>query len=136
MANLMYLELWRINGLADLSFISDLPGLQFLFLQSLPQVKTLPSFERLTHLRRILVSGLKGLLDVSSLEHALALEEAILTDLRHLPPESFLPLLRNPRLKRLSSWLGNQGTQARLEALAREHSVEVVRGLEDFEFRP
>src|SRR5207302_5926165 len=46
LVNVKYLELWQIRGLNDLSPISEMTGLQFLFLQSLRNVTRLPDFSR------------------------------------------------------------------------------------------
>jgi hypothetical protein len=129
MENLKYLELWRISGLADLSFISSLYGLQNLFLEALTQVKGLPPLEQLVKLRRVYLLSLKGLNDIRSLEHAPALEEVALSFLESLLPQDFVPLLRNPSLKRLSAWMGSKGKQQRLEALAQEYGIKVQQGL-------
>jgi hypothetical protein len=107
MENLKYLELWQIRGLSDISVISSLTGLQYLFLQALPHVKALPPLERLSALRRVYLENMKGLEDISSLEHAPALEEFIHMSARNMEPEDYLPLARNPRLKRAAVGFGS-----------------------------
>lgn len=50
---LEYLELWMIKGLSDVSVLSRMPDLRFVFLQSLAQVTQLPSFAGSEALRRV-----------------------------------------------------------------------------------
>ena len=50
---LKYLELWQIRGLSDISVVSSLSDLQYLFLQALRNVDGIPDLSRLTRLRKV-----------------------------------------------------------------------------------
>jgi len=76
--NLKYLELWKINQLSDLGFISKIYSLQYLFLQDLRNIEKIPDIQNLTNLRRIYIENLKGLRDFTSLKITPKLEEFIL----------------------------------------------------------
>jgi hypothetical protein len=135
MGNIKYLELWQIRKLSDLGVVSSLTGLQFLFLESLRHVTALPSFDRLSHLRRICCSNMKALQDFHSLEYAPALEDFIYSSAQNQIPENFIPLLRNPKLKRVMVNFGSQKKNERFKALAQEYDVAVPREFGVFEFR-
>jgi hypothetical protein len=104
---LRYLELWMIKGLSDVSAIGGVESLRSLFLQALPQVRTLPDLSRLGSLRRVHLETMKGLTDLRPLATAPSLEEILLVDMRHLAPEDLRPLLGLPRLRAVTPGLGS-----------------------------
>ena len=134
MENIKYLELWQIRGLSDIGVISSLMGLQRLVLQSLRQVTALPSFNRLGKLRHISLQNMRGLEDVSSLEYAPALEEFSHGSAQNMQPEDYIPLLRNPNLKRAAVWFGSDKKNNRFNEIMQEHSVEPWQEFKEFEF--
>ena len=77
---------------------------------------------------------MKGLKDLRSLEHAPALEECALLDTMNYQPKDCIPLLKNPNLKRVSSWFGSHKRNTRFMQLAQEHAVEVAVGLDEFQY--
>ena len=134
MENIKYLELWQIRGLHDLSVISNLPGLQYLFLESLPQIKSLPSLHALGKLRRIFLDNLKGLENLDSLEHAPALEDFIQWGAGNIEVEGYLPLLRNPILKRLKVIFDSQKKNKSFSALLQQYQINPEQEIGPFEF--
>ncbi len=134
MENIKYLELWQVKGLSDINFISSLTGLQYLFLQSLRQVAALPSFTQLGKLKRIFLENLKGLKEISSLASAPVLEEFFHWGARNFQPEDYLPLLRNPSLKRAAVGFGSERKNRRFDAMLREHNIDSAIGWKAFEF--
>lgn len=60
--------------------------LEYLFLQALKQVETLPDFSRAVNLRRIYLQTMKGIRDLRPIATAPAIEELILIDMG--PPEA------------------------------------------------
>jgi hypothetical protein len=119
-----YLELWQIRGLDDVRVLSHLPGIQSLFLQSLPQISALPPLRQAWRLRRVFIQNLKGLRDLTELEWAPALEEFILAQGQGQQPEDLVPLLRNPRLRRANAGFGSTSRNARFIRLRNEHGIE------------
>lgn len=115
--NLKYLELWQIRGLSKLDVLSDLPGLQNLFLQSLPRVEVIPSLERSRSLRRIRLMSLKGMSDFTALETAPGLEEFALIEGNSQDPEQLIPVLRNPSVEAVSAWFGSARKNDRFTTL-------------------
>jgi hypothetical protein len=81
------------------------------------------------------MENMKGLRDISSLEHAPALEELVLVSMTKLQPEDSLPVLSNANLKRISGWLGSFRKNDRFNELAREHGIEAAKRLDTFQFR-
>lgn len=105
--SLKYLELWMIRGFDDLSPVSGLTNLRFLFLQALRRVTALPDLSQCTRLRRIHIQTLKGLNDLTPLTEAPALEQLVLTDMRHLRPEDLEPLKGHQTLRSITVGLGS-----------------------------
>src|SRR5262245_29629151 len=91
MENIKYLEIWQVRELDRVDIVAALPGLQNLFLQSLPHVETLPALSQSRALRRVVVENLKGLRDFSALREAPALEEFALLQGNKQNPEQLLP---------------------------------------------
>ncbi|NQX56790.1 hypothetical protein HQN86_24445 [Pedobacter panaciterrae] len=127
--NLKYLELWQIRGLADLSFISELNGLQNLFVQALPQVERVPELKNLTALRRIYLENLKGLKDLFSLRSAPALEEFTYVLAQNQEPENLIPVLENPNVKRVCCRMGSSKKDDKFDELVS------LYGKQEYEFR-
>jgi hypothetical protein len=134
MENIKYLELWQVKGLSDINVISSLTGLQYLFLQSLKNISALPSFSRLVKLRRIYLENMKGLNNIGSLQYAPALEEFIHWNAQNMQPEDYIPLLRNPNLKRVAIGLGSAKIDRRFNELCKEFNIETSREWKEFEF--
>ena len=105
--SLKYLELWQVRELERVDVVELLPGLQNLFLQSLPHVAQLPSLHGSVALRRVVLENMKGLSDFGAFETAPALEEFALVQGDRQQPEQLLPLLRNPALRRASAHFGS-----------------------------
>lgn len=102
MSSIKYLELWQVRGLSDLSFISDMVGLQHLFLQSLAKVTQLPELRSLRRLRRVRLEAMRGLTNIGSLESAPALEQVLIPMSWGLNPSDFTGLLQSPTLTHLA----------------------------------
>ncbi len=134
MENIKYLELWQIKGLADINFISSLTGLQYLFLQSLRQVTALPPLKHLGKLRKIYLENMKGLKEISSLETAPALEEFAHWGAQNMQPEAYLPLLRNPSVKRAVVGFGSDRKNDQLNELLKEHKIDSSPAWKEFKF--
>jgi hypothetical protein len=105
-ASIRYLELWQVRELQDVSVVAALPGLQNLFLQSLPHVREIP-VGRSAVLRRAVLENLKGLRDLSDFESAPSLEQFALLDGVSQRPEQLLPVLRNPTLREACAYFGS-----------------------------
>jgi len=108
MKRIKYLELWQVRGLSDLSVISTLVGLQFLFLQSLPNVSAFPNLSPLRALRRVCLENMKGLKDMAALLNAPALEELIYVDARGREPAEFAEILKSKTLKKIVVGFGSK----------------------------
>jgi len=132
--SIKYLELWQIRELRDVSIIGELPGLQYLFLQSLPHIESLPSLVNARALRRIVLQNLKSLHEFSSLETAPALEEFALVQGDKQTPEQLLPVLRNPRVSRVTAGLGSHRKNAAFKQFVAEHGKEYWKPVERFVF--
>ena len=107
MNGIKYLELWQIKGLCDLSFISKMLGLQYLFLQALPHITSLPRMSDLKALRRVSLINMKGLKDLSPLLDLSAIEEFIHSDARGMEPEQYADLLNKSTIKKVSVKMGS-----------------------------
>lgn len=124
LANLKYLELWQIRGLSDISVISSLAGLQYLFLQSLRNVTKIPDMTNLTRLRRVYLETMKGLIDVSGLLKAPALEEFIHVSAQNMSPEQYRDLMKSKSLKRASVGFGSDKKNRQLLLIMKNCGVK------------
>jgi hypothetical protein len=77
---------------------------------------------------------MKGLEDVSSLEHAPALEEFVHTSAGNMQPEDYIPLLRNPSLRWAAGGFGSDKQNNRFNELMQEYNIEPMQRFEEFEF--
>lgn len=112
-----YLELWMVKGLSDLTPISQLPGLEYLFLQALRQVSALPNMSGLTALTRVWLETLKGLTDLTPLVEAPNLQDLAVVDMSHLQPEAFKPLVGHRTLRTLRAGLGSKRKNDAVDSL-------------------
>ena len=124
MGSIKYLKLWQTRGLNDISVVSTLHGLQYLFLQSLKHVRSIPGLSRLAKLRRIWLENTKGLEDVSALQGALCLEEFIHTSAQNMRPTQYEVLQKIPTLKRVLVGFGSDKKNKTLETLMSAVGVE------------
>lgn len=123
-SSIMYLELWQVRNLAEVNIVGRLPGLQNLFLQSLPQVRSFPNLQEAGSLRRVVVENLKGLSDLTALQTAPVLEEFVLADGRKQTPQQLLPVLKNPALRRVRAGFGSDKKNKEFEGLREAHGKE------------
>jgi hypothetical protein len=103
-----YLELWMVKGLSDLAPVAELHHLEYLFLQSLRQVESLPEMGGLTRLQRLWIETMKGLTDLAPIRDAPSLRHLAAVDMGHLQPEVFVPLVGHPTLETLRFGLGSK----------------------------
>ena len=122
--SIKYLEIWQVRDLHNVDIVAALPGLQNLFLQSLPHVQTLPALSRSQALRRVVVQNLKGLRDFSALEGAPALEEFALLQGEKQSPEQLLPVLRNPTVRHVSAHFGTDRKNREFARLRAEYGKD------------
>ena len=124
MAGIKYLELWQIRKLANIDFISNMYDLQYLFLQSLPNIKKLPDFLENKKLRKIYLENLNGLSDLKSLEFVPKLEEFIFVNCSKLQPAELLPVLKNKNLRFATAGFGSDKRNILFKELAKEFNKQ------------
>jgi hypothetical protein len=130
-----YFELWQVRGVRNTDVIGLLPGLQNLFLQSLPHVGSFPQLRDSAVLRRIVVENLKGLHDFSALKSAPALEEFALLSGRRQNPQQLLPALSNPRIQRISAYFGTARKNNEFLNLREQYGKVELVPWEPFEYQ-
>lgn len=130
---LRYVELWMIRGLSDLRPVGGVVTLQWLFLESLKNVRRLPPLGLLKALRRVELWTMKGLRDLRPLLGAPALEELVVIGAAHLRPSDFVLLRGHPPLKRATITLDSLRKNEEVKALLGLPGVGQVKG--GFEFR-
>ena len=107
LSNVSHLEIWQVRKLADLDYVAQMPNLEILYLQDLPNVTRLPSFATMRRLKEVHLHHLIGLTDITSIAEAPTLEWFSLTHAGHCSAEIFRPLLEHPTLKRVSVGMGS-----------------------------
>ena len=122
--SIKYLELWQIRELHGVDVLAALPGLQNVFLQSLPHVETMPALSQSKALRRAVIQNLKGLRDFGAFEGAPALEEFALVQGDGQSPEQLLPVLKNPAVRRVSAHFGSDRKNREFSRLRTEHGKD------------
>ena len=130
--SIKYLELWQVRELRNIDVVGTLPGLQNLFLQSLPRIGSFPRVGESRRLRRIVVENLKGLSDFTALETAPALEEFALLAGREQTPRQILPVLKNPSVRRVSAYFGSDHKNDEFSRLREEHGKASFDGWDTF----
>jgi hypothetical protein len=133
--SIKYLELWQVRDLRSVDVVGTLPGLQNLFLQSLPHVESFPGLTDSIALRRVVVENLKSLRDFTALEAAPALKEFALLDGRKQTPQQLLPVLNNPRVRRISASFGSDRKNSEFCRLREEYAKAELDMSEPFEYR-
>jgi hypothetical protein len=126
-ASIKYLELWQIRELHNVGIVSNLPGLQNLFLQSLPHIQSFPSVTHATALRRVIVQNLKGLRSLAALERAPVLEEFALIEGKNQTPEQLLPVLRNPTTRTVVAGFGSNRKNLSFARLREHHQKQELK---------
>lgn len=130
-----YLELWQIRELEDANVLSSLPGLQNVFLQSLPRVTKLPRLEGNRVLRRAVLQNMKGFGDFSAPETAPALEEFALVEGNRQQPEQLIPVLRNSALRSAKALFGSDRKNQAFTRLREAHGKTDWDPWTPFEYR-
>jgi len=124
MEGIKYLAMWQLREFNNIDVIAHLPGLQNLFLQSLPQIYAVPSLREARNLRRITFQNLKGLKNFTELQWAPALEDFILIQGQSQQPEDLLPVLCNPNLHRASAHFGSIKKEKRFKEFLQAYGIE------------
>lgn len=132
--SIKHLEVWQVRELHGVDVVSALPGLRYLFLQSLPHIAAFPSLGESKALRRVVVVNLKGLRDFGALEEAPALEEFALLEGNGQTPEQLLPVLRNPAVRRVAGFFGSDRKNRAFSRLREEHGKDAWNPSEPFAF--
>jgi hypothetical protein len=130
-----YIELWQIRELEDANVLSSLPGLQNVFLQSLPRVTTFPRLEGSRALRRVVLQNMRSLSDFTALEGAPALEEFGLVEGNRQQPEQLVPVLQNPTLRGANAHFGSDRKNQAFIRLRDAHSKAAWDPWVPFEYR-
>jgi hypothetical protein len=114
-APLEYLEIWRVLGLADLEPVAALGQLDFLFLQALPRVTSLPNLGA-TRLTGATLDTMKGLVDLRGLAAASRLDNLALFAMNHIRWEHLEPFAGHPSLRTFVIGTGSARRNTELEA--------------------
>jgi hypothetical protein len=112
--NLKYLELWRIRGFTNLMPLVKIPTIQFVFLETLTHIDSLPSLANLSNLRKISLWDLHNLSNIKSILEAPNLEELEILGLNKVKTREFLRLRDHPTLKRASIFVRREKKSARI----------------------
>jgi hypothetical protein len=133
--SIKYLELWQIRDLHSVDVVGSLSGLQNLFLQSLPHIKSLPELRNSKSLRRVMLQNMKGLNDFGAFGNAPALEEFALIEGTKQIPEQLLPVLRNPKVRRISAYFGSDRKNREFVRLRNEYGKAELDLRKPFAYR-
>lgn len=118
------LELWQIREFRDATFLSDLAGLQNLFLQSLPHIKCFPDLTKLIALRRVVLENMKSLKDFDGLSNAPNLEEFCFIQADRQDITDLLPVVNMKTIKKVSIGFGSLKRNADFLELSKEMNLQ------------
>ncbi len=134
MENIKHFELWQVKGLSNLEVISNLTGLQFLVLQSLPQVSALPPLNGLIKLRRIILDNMKGLSNLDSILSVPGLKEFMHINAQNMQPADYEPLMQHKTLKQILVHFGSVRKENQMQALLINNKMETSPRFKTFEY--
>jgi hypothetical protein len=118
---LEHLEIGRIRGLSDISFISQLINLESLDINNQAQIIGLPDLKRLSKLKIITLSTLKNLKDISTLSNLLNLEELSFHGLnKEINPVQFDFLKDMRELRKVNSYFNTEEKRNEFENIKNE----------------
>ena len=119
--NVQYLQLWRINKLEDISFISNMKNLQFLNLETLNKIEKFPSVENLNKLKRVLIASCKNMINFESLGESKSLVDFIYQNTNTQQPRDFLPVISNKNISNIGIGFQKVKDQKEIELLLAEN---------------
>lgn len=119
--NVQYLQLWRINKLEDISFISNMTNLQFINLETLNKIEKFPSIENLSKLKRLLLSSCKNMVNFESLKNTTSLTDFIYQNAKNQQPNDFLPVISNKKVTNIGIGFPRVSEQKVIEKLFTEY---------------
>jgi hypothetical protein len=122
--SIKYLELFQIRELTHVDVVGALPGLQHVFLQSLPRITRLPRLDTSRALRRMVLLNLKALDDFTVFETTPSLEEFALLQGDKQQPSQLVPVLRNPTLRGALGYFGSLRKNDEFERLRDAHGKQ------------
>tara|TARA_Y100001970_G_C14142377_1_gene807893 strand:+ start:90 stop:1157 length:1068 start_codon:yes stop_codon:yes gene_type:complete len=116
--SIKHLSIAEIRNLQDLGFISGIKGIQNLSLSYLNKVTALPPLESHATIRRVGISDMRKLSDISSLFECERLTDFYFTnDNTPLEPEDFKPLLSMKNLKYVRVGTGRTGKNKKIDEI-------------------
>jgi len=103
---LVHLHLYNLRN-AHLLFLRNARRLQYLSLSHLSKIDAMPPFEDLTELRRVVLTSLNRLRNLSSIAQAPHLEDLVLDEEKSLKPSDLECFVGHPTLKHVWTNMGS-----------------------------
>jgi hypothetical protein len=107
--NLKAFGLWKPTKLENLNFVSELTGLQYLFLQTVNNPTKFPNIDNLKKLKRVVLYSVKSVSDFTTLVNVKHLKEFGFYDIQEQKPEDFLPIIENKSIEKIYLWYFKTG---------------------------
>ena len=121
--NIKYLELWKVNGLKSIDFISYLAKLQNIFLQDLTNIKYMPELLNNKALTRITIQNLKQMRSLEAIKNAPSLNEfCFIMAMNHVPSD-FAPIFENIKIEKVLI-TSNKKTNEYVDKMMKENNIE------------
>lgn len=136
MSRLKALSMWRPVKLQTLDIVSEMTGLQFIFLQTVNNPTVFPNIDRLTKLRRIVMYAMKSIRDFIAFENTTSLKEFCFYETSTQQPEDFIPVFKNKSIEKINIWSLKSSYRTQLENLMAQYGRqrEYVNFLSDADF--
>lgn len=100
-STLIGLKFLRLPTLKSLDFVSSMPRLQLLEVDSCKVIARLPDFSRNPDLRKLVLETMNGLTCLANVETAQRLEYLVVMEAKALPPEEFRRVSRCPSIRKV-----------------------------------
>lgn len=136
MIGLKCLSMWKASKLQTLDILSEMKGLQFLFLQTVNNPLAFPDISKLEKLRRIILYAVKQIRDFSSVIESQSVKEFAFYEIKNQEPEDFEPILKNRNIEKAYLWSFQTGYRKRMDALMAKYGCvqEYINFLNDSDF--
>jgi hypothetical protein len=125
--HLKSLSIERASKLENLDFISEMTGLQFLWLRAISKPAKFPDITKLIGLRRVVLCAMGALTDFSAIQDSTSVEEFAVHEFKTQDIDCFLPVLANSHIKRVRLWsAGSNKYQDTVDTVVEKYGKEHV----------
>ncbi len=121
MTQVKALVLYKPAKLQTLDILSQMTGLQFIYLQTVNNPTIFPNIEKLSKLRRIVMNSMKSIRDFKEFSKTTSLKEFCFNEVKLQQPEDFIPVFKNKHIEKINIFSLKPVYQKQLEDLMAQY---------------